>query len=178
MPDLSNVRKKLKIAIGSMLAVDLVAVGVLFSPLVGSTASRQQELNQLWHELQMRTREVEPLRGLDKKIPIADRQINEFYRNRLPAHESDVAEALGKLASESGVKLSTTKYKLGDSETVELKPIYIEADVEGSYPQLARFVNGLERSQAFFIVDSVNLQEQNGPVHLQLKLETYLKMES
>ena len=178
MPDLSNVRKKLKIAIGAMLAVDVIAAGVLFSPLVGSTASRQQELTQLWQELQMRTREVEPLRGLDKKIPIADRQINDFYRDRLPAHESDVAEALGKLASETNVKLSTTKYKLGDSETVELKPIFIEADVEASYPQLARFVNGLERSQTFFIVDSVNLQEQNGPVHLQLKLETYLKMGS
>jgi len=36
MPDLGNSRRKLEIAIGAMLAADIVAVAVLFSPLVGS----------------------------------------------------------------------------------------------------------------------------------------------
>ena len=40
MPDLGNSRRKLKIAIGAMLAADIVAVAVLFSPLVGSADSR------------------------------------------------------------------------------------------------------------------------------------------
>ncbi len=35
MPDLGKSRRKLKIAIGAMLAVDVIAVTVLFSPLVG-----------------------------------------------------------------------------------------------------------------------------------------------
>jgi len=175
MPDLNPIRRKLKIAVGSMLAADAIALGVLLSPLVGSSAMRQQEMNGLWQTLQTRTREVQPLRGLDKKIPIAAQQINDFYRERLPARESDVAEAMGKVASENGVKLARVKYTSGNPAPVELLPVSIEADVEGSYPQLARFINGLERSQTFFIVDSINLEEQNGPVHLQLKVETFLR---
>ena len=47
----------------------------------------------------------------------------------------------------------------------------------GDYLQLVRFVNGLEREQMFFLVDSVGLAgDQAGLVKLQLKLETYLKM--
>ena len=46
MPDLGNSRRKLKIAIGAMLAADVVAVAVLFSPLVGSADSRKAQMNR------------------------------------------------------------------------------------------------------------------------------------
>jgi hypothetical protein len=52
----------------------------------------------------------------------------------------------------------------------------MEAALAGNYTSLARFINALERDQMFFIIDSVTLggQEQ-GPVKLNMKLETYLK---
>ena len=79
MPDLGNSRRKLKIAIGAMLAADVVAVAVLFSPLVGSADSRKlANQHNCEAELTKKTREVEPLRGMDKKIVLAkdsDRRI-------------------------------------------------------------------------------------------------------
>src|SRR5262249_59235764 len=71
MPDLRETRRKVKIALAAMAAVDFVAIAVFFSPLVGSQAQRQEHLHDLWKELQQKTREVEPLRGLDKKVPVA-----------------------------------------------------------------------------------------------------------
>lgn len=176
MPELAETRSKLKIAIGALLAVDLIAVGLLFSPWIGSAESRKQELTDLWRDLQLKTRQVEPLRGLDKKIPLAGRQINDFYKDRLPGHESDVAQALGKLASENGVRLTGAKYNLNPAESVDLQPLEIEAEVEGTYPQLANFLNGLERDKLFFIVNSVELAGENGPVKLAMKLETFVKV--
>ena len=176
MPELGETRSKLKIAIGALLAVDLIAVGLLFSPWIGSAESRKQELTDLWRDLQLKTRQVEPLRGLDKKIPLAGRQINDFYKDRLPGHESDVAQALGKLASENGVRLTGAKYNLNPAESVDLQPLEIEAEVEGTYPQLANFLNGLERDKLFFIVNSVELAGENGPVKLAMKLETFVKV--
>jgi Tfp pilus assembly protein PilO len=175
MPELGGTRSNLKILIGALVAVDVVAIGLLLSPWIGSTESRRMELSSLWTELQAKTRQVEPLRGLDKKIPLAGQQIADFYKDRLPAHESDVAQALGKLATESGVRLTGAKYKLNSAETVDLQPLEIEADVEGSYPQLAHFMNGLERDKVFFIVNSVELAGENGPVKLAMKLETFVK---
>ena len=175
MPELGETRSHLKIAIGALLAIDLIAVGLLFSPWIGSTESRRQQLAESWQELQTKTRQVEPLRGLDKKIPLAGRQITDFYKDRLPGHESDVAQALGRVAAENGVKLTAAKYKLDAPDAVDLAPLEIEAEVEGSYPQLAHFLNGLERDKTFFIVNSVELAGENGPVKLAMKLETFVK---
>ena len=67
MPDLRQTRKNIKTALAVLIGVDVVAVVVLFSPLVGSTDSRRLELNQLWSELQTKTRQVEPLTNLSEE---------------------------------------------------------------------------------------------------------------
>jgi type IV pilus assembly protein PilO len=176
MPDSRDARKKVKIAIAVLVAVDVVAAVVLFSPLVGSERSRREQLDQLWRELQQKTRAAEPLRDFDKKIVTARQQIDDFYKNRLPAQDSAIYEELGKLAGQSGVRIGQIRSKAKDTESVGLRPVEIDADFSGGYLQLVRFINALERDQLFFIVDSVQLGgEQGGTVKLQLKLETYQK---
>jgi Tfp pilus assembly protein PilO len=64
MPDLRQTRKNLKVALAVMVAVDLVAAIVYFSPLVGSAESRRQEMNELQFELTTKTRQVAPLKDL------------------------------------------------------------------------------------------------------------------
>jgi type IV pilus assembly protein PilO len=178
MPDRRDTRRNLKIAVGVMAGVSLLSVAVLVSPLVGSKGARQQELNQLRAQLTAKNRQVEPLRGLDKKIPLASEQIDQFYKERFSAHDSDVVEALGNLSKETGVKIEQAKYKGGDPEPVGLRRVEIEASIQGDYQPLIRFLNGLERSKIFFIVNSIGLATQNGPVQLEMKLETYQKVGS
>ena len=178
MPDLRDTRRKLKIAIGVMAGISAVSIGVLVSPLVGSAAARQQDMNQLRAQLTTKNRQVEPLRGLDKKIPLATEQIDQFYRERFSAHDSDVAVAIEDLAKATGVKVQQQKWRLGDPEPVGVRRVEIEASIQGDYQALAKFLNGLERSKVFFIVNSIALAQQNGPVQLQMKLETYQKVGS
>src|SRR6476469_8143145 len=146
MAEVLDFRKKARIAIAALLAVDIAAVVLLFSPLVGSERSRREQLDQLWLELQRKTHEVEPLKDVDKKIALASHQIDDFYKTRLPAQDSAIYEELGK--------------------------VEIQADFAGDYLQLVKFINALERDPLFFIIDSVELGgEQVGVVRLQLKLE-------
>lgn len=163
---------------GVMIGVSVASVGVLVSPLVGSTASRQQQMNQLRAQLTSKNRQVEPLRGLDKKIPLAMQQIEDFYNTRFSAHDSDIAETLGNLSKQTGVKIESTVYKTGDPEPVGLRREEIQASIEGDYQPLMKFLNGLERSKVFFIVNSIGLATQNGPIKLQINLETYQKVGS
>ena len=52
----------------------------------------------------------------------------------------------------------------------------MQADVSGDYLQLVRFINTLERSNLFFIVNDLQIAgEQSGQVKLQIKFETYLR---
>jgi Tfp pilus assembly protein PilO len=176
MPDSRDTRRKIQIAIVALLVVDVVAAVVMFSPLVGSERSRREQLDQLWRELQQKTRAAEPLRDFDKKIVTAGQQIDDFYKNRLPGQDSAIYEEMGKLAGQSGVHIGQIRSKAKDTESVGLRPVEIDADFSGGYLQLVRFINGLERDPLFFIVDSVQLGgEQGGVVKLQLKLETYQK---
>jgi len=176
MPEMRDTRQKVKIALVILLLVDVAAAGLLYSPLVGSGQSRKEQLRALEIEMRLKTKAVEPLRGLPEKIVTAREQIDRFYKERLPGQESSVLEAMGKLADQSGVKIGQVRYKLAEDEQVGLRPLYIEAEFSGGYLQLVRFMNSLERDKLFFLIDSVDLGgEQNGVVKLQMKLETYLK---
>ena len=176
MPELQGSRRKFKIAIVAMLAADLVAAAVLLSPLVGSAESRRSQMNQLSAELRKKSREVEPLRDVDKKVVLAKDQINQFYKDRFASRDSDIAEELGKLASQSGVRIQQAKYKQDDAQIAGIVPVGIEGDFSGDYLQLVRFINALERSKLLFTVDSVSLaSEATGPVRLAIKIHSYIR---
>ncbi|HUK26097.1 MAG TPA: GspMb/PilO family protein [Terriglobales bacterium] len=178
MPDLQPTRKKLTIAFVTLGVLDVAAAAVLFSPLVGSAQGRREQQDQLWTELRQKTHEVEPLRGLDKKVATSRKEIAEFYKQRLPGRDSAVSDALGRVAQQSGVALGQVRYTFKDPEPVGLRPVIIDASLTGDYLQLVKFINSLERDQLFFIVNSVQLGgEQAGTVRLQLQLQTYLKTE-
>jgi hypothetical protein len=176
MPDLRQTRRKLKLAIITMLCVSAVAGVLLLSPLVGSSASRKEELHALTVELRQKTKQVEPLRGLDKKVALAKDQINQFYSERFPTHESVISDEMGKIAAENGVKLGQVKYETKDPEPIGLTPVFMEANCQGDYLHVVRFINALERSKTFFLVNTVVLGDaQGGTVKLQMKLESYLR---
>ena len=176
MPDLRQTRKKLKIALVAMAVVDVVAAAVYFSPLVGSAETRRQELNQLQNELNIKTRQVAPLQNLPHKVVVANKQIVDFYKKRFPAENSEIATEFGKLAVADGVTIEQARYKEKEEGQGKLQPVEIEADLAGNYTALAKFINALERDEMFFIINSVTLGgDPQGPVKLNVKLETYLK---
>jgi hypothetical protein len=160
-----------------MLVVDVVAVGILLSPLVGSADNRARLSCQMFADYRKKTRDVEPLRGMDKKVAVARDQIGDFYKERFAAKDSDLTTELGKLASENGIHILT-----GESTRKRNRrpPASCRSTIEGSfagdYLQLVRFINTVERSKMFFSVDSVDLAgEGKGPVHLQIVLHSYLR---
>jgi Tfp pilus assembly protein PilO len=176
MPDLTRTRHKLKVAVIAMLSVDAVAAVLFFSPLVGSSAARKGNLQRLTIEQRQKTKQVEPLRGLDKKVALAKDEIDQFYRERIPTRESVISDAMGKLATDNGVKLGQVKYETKEPEPVGLTPVFMEANCQGDYLHVVRFVNALERSKTFFLVNTVVLGDaQGGTVKLQMKVESYLR---
>jgi type IV pilus assembly protein PilO len=74
------------------------------------------------------------------------------------------------------VRVFGKKFTEKDPGIDGLQRVEIAAEVSGDYLQLVRFVNALERNKLFFIVDNLELEnEQSGNVKLQIKLETYLR---
>lgn len=177
MPDLRKTRKDLKIALAVMVGIDLLALGLYFSPLIGSPESRHIEISRLQSELTLKTHQVAPLKDLPDKVKLASQQIGDFYKRRFPTQNSEIAVQIGKIAAANDVRIDQERYKPGDNVTVGLQPIEIEYDLSGNYTALARFINALERDEMFFVIDSVAFGgDPQGPVKLTVKLETYLKV--
>ena len=132
MPDLRRTRKHIKTALAVLLGVDIVALVVVFSPLVGSSDSRRQELNQLSTELRSKTLQVAPLTDLPKKVTTANRQIADFYKKRFPTQDSQIAAQFGKLAAANGITIEQAKYKEEEAELGRLQPVEVEAALNRS----------------------------------------------
>lgn len=173
MADIRHMRKRLTVVLAALLATDLVCAIVLLSPL---GRSRQADIAALQTQLRLKAKEVQPLRGLDKKVVVAKQQIADFYRDRLPSNYSSIDAEMGKLADETGTNMAQVKFHLEDEEGGGLQPLTIDSLLSGDYLHIVKFINALERDKMLFIVNSIVLGDaKGGTVKLQLKMQTYMR---
>jgi len=126
-------------------------------------------------ELKAKELQIAPLRGLDKRIQASRTQIFDFYKKRIPPNYSSIAFRVGELEVKSGVRLSRVQYTQGKPGS-ELTEISLDSIITGSYPDIMRFVNSLERDQTFFVIKGVTLSgQQGGQVNLRLTVSTWLR---
>jgi type IV pilus assembly protein PilO len=126
-------------------------------------------------ELKAMDMETVPLRGLDKRVGESRSQIKDFYAKRIPASYSSFAARIGDLAVRSGVRLSRLQYTQGPRGS-DLTEISLDAGITGTYPQIMRFINSVERDQNFFVIRTMALTgQQGGMVSLRLKLSTWMR---
>ena len=155
----------LVIALSVRLGLDWAATN---SHSTDVLAGKQIELKAL--DLQ-----TAPLRGLDKRVEETRSQMRDFYDKRIPPSYSSISARIGDLLVASGVRLSNVQYTQGEPGP-DLTEISMQASIGGQYPQIMRFVNRLERDQAFFVIRSMALTgQQGGQVNLKLNVSTWLR---
>ncbi len=131
-------------------------------------ASKQIQLRAL-------NMQTTPLRGLDTRVADSRAQMLEFYAKRIPPNYSTIATRIGEQEVKSGVRLSRLQYAQGAAGT-DLTEISMDAGISGEYPQIMRFVNGLERDQTFFVIRTMVLTgQQGGLVNLRLRVSTWMR---
>jgi type IV pilus assembly protein PilO len=155
----------LAIGLAVRLGLDWSAVD---SSSTEALASKQVQLKAL-------NLQTTPLRGIGQRVAQSREQMREFYAKRIPADYSLIASRIGDLEVKSGVRLSRLQYAQG-APTGDLTEISMDAGVTGTYPQIMKFVNGLERDQTFFVIRAMALTgQQGGLVNLRLRLSTWLR---
>lgn len=136
--------------------------------VIRSLANRQLQLKEL-------KLETVPLRGLDKHLAQSREQVQAFYASRLPSNYSAIVTQIGELEVKSGVRLSKVQYSQGH-RGADLTEISMDASISGEYPQIMRFVNGMERDQTFFVIRAMALTgQQGGTVNLGLRVSSWLR---
>ena len=120
-----------------------------------------------------------PLQGIDAKLKTAEGQASAFYADRLPTHYSEIITKLGTLATADHVRLAHNQYNqkaVTEISLGQLTEVQMDASLSGDYRGLVEFMNGLERSKIFFVINNVTLTgQQSGVVNLRMRFTTYLR---
>jgi Tfp pilus assembly protein PilO len=176
MANLRTARRNLY-AIGAILIViDIAAVLILLSPASANSLAKQDEFNSLRQQVQNKAKSVVPPDQAQRRVDEARQQIDDFTKNRIPSEISDLSLDLGKLASDAGVHLANVQYGSIDSDIPGLTRYRISASIAGDYLATVKFINALERAKHFYVLNSINLgEQQGGSLHVGLVLDTYVK---
>ena len=161
-----------------VLAVATILLGIRVGlDWRATSASSQDAMAGHQAELRLLLMQTAPLRGLDKKVELSRQQIDEFYSKRIPPSYSAILERLGDISSKSPVRLTRGAYTQAPGSG-DLTEIRMDYGLSGDYPAIMRFLNGLERSQTFFIIRAMALTgQQSGTVNLRLEFSTWLRPE-
>ena len=164
------------IAGAALLALLTIVLAVRFGLDWAATSGSSTDA-MLTRQVQLKGLDLEtaPLRGLDKRVAESRSQMQEFFSKRIAPNYSSISTRVGDLEVSSGVRLSRMQYTQG-KPGANLTEITLDAGISGEYPQIMRFINGLERDQNFFVIRAMALtSQQGGLVNLRLRVSTWLR---
>ena len=157
--ELKDPRVLMRVILGALLAANIVAALVLFKPWAPSPEEMEQQLGQLRSQLNQKEAAVERLRILAGKSDQARAEgssfMGKYFMDRRTASSTIVTE-LQNAASEAGIQQKEQTFAFEPIEGSEdLSMMTISGAYEGSYPDLLKFVNRLDRSPRFLILDTL-----------------------
>ena len=163
------------------LLVLLVVNGVLGFFAFQPSALQAGELERLRIERKGRKESVDRLKRIESSLVESARRGDEFYEVRfLPASTgfATIMEEVDKIANSTGVRKGSVAYTPTEmKDHPGLETVEIDTSVDGDYSKMVRFINQLEQSKLFLIVDSLGVaSSQVKGVRLSVKLVTYFKV--
>jgi Tfp pilus assembly protein PilO len=171
-------RLTIQIAIALVLLADLALIGVNWQLRLAPRTAGDQ-LRVLRHQQELMTLDLRRGEAIRKDLPAVQRQCDEFFQRQLRPSDGGYSTILSDLASmarESGLQLNSTRFKQHEVTKHGVNEITISLSMEGPYPSLVSFINSLERSDNFYLLDTLGLDaSQNGILRLTLDLRTYFR---
>ena len=175
-------RLAMRVLIGILLAANLWAAVEAFRPFGGSVEDLERQRADLNRQLVDLEARVALSRKLTEKTQSArqegDRFIEKYFIDARTS-ASDITEALYQAATEAGVQVLPTSYDLQSLEGSDsLQMLTVTAGYEGSYQNLTKLINLLDKSRRLFIIESMQTAapQQNGQkLTIQLKIDAFIR---
>jgi hypothetical protein len=171
----------MRVILGTLLALNLVAFWMVVSPPGGSVERLEAELVTKRTELAQRQAALERSRLNLTRVENSreqDRKFqDQFFTDRRVASSTFVAE-LTKAASEAGLKPREHTFLFDPVEGSEtLSMMTITAAYEGTYSDLLQAMRRLDRSTRFLIIDSLSAspQQATGMLNMTVKLNAFVR---
>ena len=174
-------RWSVRIVLGVLLLVNLVAAAAVFRPWGGSPEELQRQLVQLRRDNSQREGTLKRLRKLvatvEKTRAESDQFLAKYFLVSQTAY-STVLDELRTLAEKSGVKAKDHSFDAQPIEGSEtLAMLTITGNYEGTYADLIQFVNAVDRSPGFLTIERLQAapQQSQGALSISLRINVFVR---
>jgi hypothetical protein len=174
-------RQMILVGLGLLLAADLALAGYSWQ---SSTALRtpMAQLDSDSHKLGLLSADIERAEKIRHDLPATVADCNRFDASLLPAStgNSAITFELDGLAKKSGLQIQLLTLRHKEIIGRNLTQVDLDTTVSGDYANIVKFMNNLQRSQNFYIVESLNLQAEGqggktGAMRIGLLMRTYFR---
>ena len=175
----SHFRVRLRTVFGVLLGINAVLLFLLFRSPGRTESERRDDISRLTAEQRAAQDQVQKFRQLQHKMQDAVHNEQEFAQaNFLPRSTafSQMLTDLERLATENQLQPGDITYTLNaDDNQLGWVNVDVSLVVEGDYSNLVGFLNELEQSKLFWIVESLTVSGKVAQkLRLNLQAATYL----
>jgi Tfp pilus assembly protein PilO len=164
--------------LAAILMVDAVLLGVQWR-LNSSPHVQPTDLNRLGMMEKQYRADNTRLERFKTELPADEKQWDEFFTTHFHpagAGYSAISEDLGGLSRSAGLRSDTISFHQHAPDARGLMQVDISTAVEGDYDSLVQFLNQLEHSDNFYVLDSLALASSSlGKLRLNVQLRTYFR---
>src|SRR5579864_1186050 len=161
-----------------ILLADAVLIGVQWK-LNSSPHVQPGDLNRLGMMEKQYRADNTRLERFKTELPADEKQWDEFFTTHFHpagAGYSAISEDLGGLSRSAGLRSDTISFHQHPADARGLMQVDITTAVEGDYDSLVQFLNKLEHSDNFYVLDSLALASSSlGKLRLNVQLRTYFR---
>lgn len=179
--DWRDPRLFMRILLGLLLLANLVLLGMLLFPPGGSLEDLEARQTALRKQSATQERNLERLRVLSTRVISSrgsgDKFIESYFMDRRKAASTIVGE-LSKLAKEAGIRPREHSFLLEPIEgSDDLSIMTVNGAYEGTYADLIQFVNRIDRSPRFLIIDNLSAtpQQQQGVLNISIRFHVFVR---
>ena len=174
-------RVVMRSVIGALLAANLVAAVIALKPFGGSAEDLRRQQSDATRQLAILGKRLAETRYLVSKVESArrdgDQFLSTYFTDRRTTY-STIIEELDRTSQAAGIKPRDRNVELNAIEGSDtLQMMSLTAGFEGDYASLEKFINLLDKSPRFLIIESLQAApQQNGQLlTVTLKLDAFVK---
>lgn len=174
-----------RLILGVLLVANLIVAAFAFHLIGDSPAELDAQLNSARATLRAAQQRLNRSKSLTRNMDLSREQGNKFlvsYTTPRRHTYAPIDTELNHLAQAAGMKVGTLNYSLLDpiENSGDLYMMTITAQFEGAYAQLVKFVNDLDRSPRFLVIEQIQVtpQPKGDILDTTIKLNTFVRDET
>lgn len=177
--DWQHWKKRTAIALAILLAADVALAGFLWAAARQGPQAMRARRDRLAAQAKLLRADVDRGEKVRASLPQAGEDCDAFYHRAFldsSTGYSQVVADLSAIASKAGVRTSGLTFKQQAIKDRGVTEVSISTNVEADYPAVIQFINGLERSKNFYLLDDLKLAAATaGGIRLELELHTFFR---